>query len=101
MTELSLGNNNAYVDWLKSRGLPLFNTGDIWWRLYRKVLVPASTKPEPIELNERDGREILEKSGALLIRHFSATFDRPTDFWFVRCDQYAFDSLPGKLKTKI
>jgi hypothetical protein len=101
MTEPALGKPEDYLTWLKSQGVPLFNSGGTWWKLYRRVLVPASTRPEPVEIREQDGRDMLRRSGAYLVRHFSSTFEKPTDFWFVRCGQYDFDSLPGKLKTKI
>jgi hypothetical protein len=101
MREVAAANANEYVTWLKSQGYPLFDTGGTWWRLYRHGLVPASMKPEPVEVRERDGHDILQRSGALFLRYFSSTFEKPTNFWFVRCESYEFDALPGKLKTKI
>jgi hypothetical protein len=47
---------DAYIRWLKESDQPLFEIGGTFWRSYQKGLVPASLKPEPIELNSELAR---------------------------------------------
>src|SRR3954452_23889460 len=79
---------DPYVDWLERTEVPLFQSGGTWWRLYQSTcLLPVSLKPTPLRLQARDARDLLRRSGALFLRHFTTTFDRPTDFWYSQCTE--------------
>lgn len=93
--------SDPYTNWQKEHGLQLFEGGGIWWRLYRGILIPASVKPEPIRLASTDARALLKRSGAHLVRFFSETYKEPSAFWYVACDAYNFESLPGKMRKNI
>lgn len=94
---------DEYLAWLSRQNVPLLTAGGTVWRRYfsYSALVQASTKPEPVDLTRAEANEMLHKSGTQLLRYFSRTFEEPTQFWYVACDQYDFDGLPTKLKTKI
>jgi hypothetical protein len=91
----------AYVNWLKERNMPLFEMGGTYWRSYQKALIPASLKPEPIEISNEQGQELLEKSGALLLRYFSRTLKYPTSFWYSACSDYNINNLSQKVRGRI
>jgi hypothetical protein len=92
---------DAYVKWMRQRNLPLFQAGGTWWKHYRRCPVPASPKPEPIELTEPQARSVLRKSGAFFLRYFSRTVEEPTGFWYTACDRYDFDDLSHKTRNQI
>jgi hypothetical protein len=92
---------DTYVAWLKKENLPLFEAGGIWWEPYQRTLMPASVKPEPVQISTWQAKELLERSGALLLRYFTRTFKEPTDFWYGACDEYKFDKLSSKTRTGI
>jgi hypothetical protein len=92
---------DPYIAWLKVRCHPLFETAGTYWRPYHHALVPASLKPEPIELDSQQANELLEKSGTLFLRYFSRTYEQPTAFWYMACNEYDFKKLPHKVRTQI
>lgn len=92
---------DSYVAWLKKENSPLFEAGGTWWRPYHKALVPASVKPEPVEIGAREAKEVLKRSGTLFLRHFTRTFKEPTNFWHVTCNDYEFDKLSGSTRSKV
>ncbi len=92
---------DRYVSWLKDTKQTLFETAGTYWRLYQNALVPASLKPEPIELGAHQARELLDESGALFLRYFTRRYERPTAFWYMACNEYSFKNLPQKLRTRI
>ena len=94
---------DEYMAWLSRQNVPLISGGGTVWRRYFEysALVQASTKPEPVNISSAEAMDLLHTSGTQLLRYFSRTFDEPTQFWYVECDQYDFDGLPTKLKTKI
>jgi hypothetical protein len=92
---------DAYVAWMKEKNLPLYEAGGTWWEPYQKALVPAAVKPEPVEISARDAKEMLRKSGTLFLRHFTRTYQNPTDFWYVACDEYDFCKLSKKTRACI
>jgi hypothetical protein len=92
---------DPYVVWQNQQALPLFHAGGTWWRPYREVLVPASLKPEPTHLKPTEAQDLLRESRAYLLRFFTGTADKPTEFWYTLCDDYNFEKLPGKMRTKI
>jgi hypothetical protein len=65
------------------------------------VLIPASLQPRPVSLQSEDVRRLLRESRASLIRWFSRNSNEPAPYWYVLCNHYDFDSLPGKLRTQI
>jgi hypothetical protein len=92
---------DKYVAWLKKENSPLFEAGGTWWRPYHKALVQATAKPEPVEISDQEAKEVLKRSEALFLRHFTRTFTEPTDFWYVACDAYNFDKLSKKPRSYI
>ncbi|MGH9794584.1 MAG: GNAT family N-acetyltransferase [Candidatus Acidiferrales bacterium] len=93
---------DSYVTWLKnSTSIALFESGGVWWRPYHRALVPASPKPEPVALREREAQELLQESGMLFLRYFTRTFDEPTAFWYTVCREYGFDELSRDMRRKI
>jgi hypothetical protein len=92
---------DPYITWLNDSKHTLYKGADILWRPYQKALVPASLRPEPIELNADQARELLQDSGALLLRYFTRTSERPTDFWYTACSEYNFKNLVHKVRTQI
>jgi hypothetical protein len=92
---------DSYTNWLKNTKQTLFETGGTYWRLYQNALVPASLKPEPVELNAEQANELLGKSGALFLRYFTRTSETPTAFWYTACDGYSFEGLPRKVRSQI
>lgn len=92
---------DPYVAWLRSGKDTLFEAAGIYWRIYQRGLVPASVKPEPIELNEQQARRLLRKSGALFLRYFTRTCERPTAFWYMACNEYNFENLHRKQRSQI
>jgi hypothetical protein len=92
---------DPYILWQKEHNLPLFSAGGTWWRRYRDVLIPASGKPEPTPLESSEAQALLRESRTYLLRYFTQSSDTPTEFWHVLCDDYDFEKLPGKMRTKI
>ncbi len=92
---------DPYILWQKQHDLPLFSAGGTWWRRYRDILIPASGKPEPSHIENRVAQELLRESRTYLLRYFTQSSDTPTEFWHVLCDDYDFEKLPGKMRTKI
>lgn len=95
------GVSDSYTEWQRAHGSRLFQSGRTCWRLYRGILIPASVKPEPICLTTTDARALLKRSGAHLVRFFSEIRREPSAFWYVVCEAYSFESLTGKMRTKI
>ena len=94
--------SDPYVRWLGRRNRSaLFWGGATWWFPYHRCLVPASLKPQPVDLAEPEGTNLLEASRALLLRHFSRTFDKPTSFWYLACDRYDFEAVSRNTRSKI
>ncbi len=92
----------AYAEWLQREGTPVFHAAGTQWRLYfGRVLIPASLQPRPVSLQPEDARRLFRESRASMIRWFSRNSDERTSYWYVLCDRYDFDSLPGKLRTQI
>lgn len=92
---------DSYVRWLKETNQPVFDMGGAYWRLYQNALVPASLKPEPIQLDLKQAHELLAQSGAVLLRYFTRTVRYPTAFWYTACREYNFNSLPQKVRSSI
>jgi hypothetical protein len=92
---------DEYIAWLKNTNVPLFEAGNRVWMRYHRCLVPASLKPDPLRLSERDASDLLRQSGALFVRYFSRTFEQPTQFWYTMCNGYNPDSLSAKMRKQI
>ena len=65
------------------------------------MLIPASLKPQPADLQRAEARRLFRESGASLIRWFSRHSSQPTPYWHVVCDRYDFDSLSRKARNQI
>jgi hypothetical protein len=92
---------DAYTQWLKQGNEPIFEQNGVYWRAYGNGLVPASLKPEPVQLTRQQSQELLQRSGRLLVRYFSRLSDRPTNFWYTVCAEYDFRKLPQKLRSQV
>ena len=92
---------DSYIRWLQETNQALFQSAGIYWRVYNRALVPASLKPEPIDLTDRQAQDLLDRSGALFLRYFTRTIDHPTNFWYTACREYNFKNLPQKVRTNI
>ena len=92
---------DSYVKWLRETKQPLFEVDGTFWRPYQKALVPASLVPRPVALTTDQAHELLDRSGALMLRYFTRTYDTPTSFWYTACNDYSFDSLDGKIRYQI
>lgn len=89
---------DPYVSWLQKHGTPLFHGGCTWWRLYHRALVPAAVKPEPVHIAAQGANDLLRQSGALLLRYFTHTYQQPTQFWYIACNEYAIEKLSKKTR---
>ena len=92
---------DSYVQWLKETNQPVYEMGGAYWRLYQNALVPASLKPEPIQLDLKQARELLAQSGALFLRYFTRIVRYPTAFWYTACGEYNYSNLPQKVRASI
>jgi len=92
---------DSYIAWQKQQNIRLFECGNTSWRLYRGMLVPASLKPQPIQLDPSDARKLLAESRAHLARFYTRTSTAPTEFWYVECGEYDFEKLSPKLRKNI
>ena len=92
---------DSYVRWLQETRQPLFEMDGTYWRPYQKALVPASLVPRPVALAEDQAHALLDKSGALMLRYFTRTYDTPTAFWYTECRDYSFENLAGKIRYQI
>jgi hypothetical protein len=90
-----------YVDWLKAQNTPIYELGGTSWRKYQNALIPASVRPEPIQLSDAEAQELLKRSGALLIRYFTRTVEHPTSFWYSSCSQYNVANLSKKARASV
>jgi hypothetical protein len=92
---------DPYIAWLKNTNQPLFESAGTYWRIYQNALVPASLKPEPVQLSREQAQGLLEKSGALFLRYFTRTSEIPTAFWYTACNEYDNNNLPPKVRSHI
>lgn len=94
-------NNSNYVEWLKKQGVPLFEGGGIYWRLYQGVLVPAPATPCFIEIDSKEARALIKESGALFLRYESEPCEKETEWWIITCDSYNPEKLSSKIRNMI
>ncbi|MGH9740420.1 MAG: GNAT family N-acetyltransferase [Candidatus Acidiferrales bacterium] len=94
-------NLDPYIRWLQREKVPIFWRAGIGWRLYQRVLIPASLKPVSIDLELSTARNLLRESGASLIRWHTRTFDEPTSYWCILCERYDFEGLARKARNQI
>jgi len=92
---------DPYIAWLKNTNQTLFESAGTYWRIYQNALVPASLKPEPVQLSREQAQGLLEKSGALFLRYFTRTSEIPTAFWYTACNEYDNKNLPRKVRSHI
>lgn len=92
---------DEYVAWLKEKKLPVFEVAGTYWRSYHRALIPASLKPQPIVISEKQAQELLKRSGALLLRYFTRTVKYPTSFWYSSCSEYNLTNLSQKVRGRI
>lgn len=90
-----------YVAWLKEKRRPIYEMAGTYWRSYQRALIPASLKPEPIVISEKQAQALLRSSGALLLRYFTRTVKYPTSFWYSSCSEYNIKNLSQKVRGRI
>jgi hypothetical protein len=64
---------DRYIQWLKETNHPVYEMAGTYWWKYQNTLVPACLKPEPIQLDLKQARELLAQSGAPFLRYFTRT----------------------------
>lgn len=92
---------SAYIAWLQSKRVPLFEGAGTYWTLYQGALVPATPAPTYLELSRDEAHELIRISGAWLIRYSSRPSDCQTSWWYVVCDQYDPDRHSAKTRQNI
>ena len=92
---------DGYVSWLRNTNQTVFEMAGTSWRPYQQGLIPASLKPQPIELSAEQEEELLHKSGALFLRYFTRTLETPTPFWYTACYEYDPNNLTRKTRTQV
>jgi len=92
---------DTYIAWQKQHHVPLFESAGVWWWVYKGILVPASLKPQPVQVDRSAARRVLAQSGAHLARFFSRTSTGPTEFWYVECREYDLEKLSPKLRKHV
>lgn len=93
--------NSRYVEWLQWQGVPLFEAGNMYWRLYQGALVPAPATPCFVELSRDDAKSLLKNSGAMFIRYASDPCEKSTEWWYIVCDKYETKNLSSKTRQNI
>ena len=93
--------SSGYINWLKTRGVRLFDRGGISWKLYRGSLVPASVAPCFVELDGNEAGQLLKESGAFLLRYTSDPCENQTEWWYVMCDSFETGRLSSKMRNQI
>lgn len=92
---------DLYISWLQEIRASLFPLGGMWWRPYHRALVPAALNPKPVHVSETEAQQTLRRSRCLFLRHFTRTFECPTEFWYVACREYDFDKLSANTRSKL
>lgn len=87
--------NSPYIAWLQEQGVPLYKSQGSYWKLYNRALIPASIAPWFINLEEKQGKALLQESGAWFLRYSSDPCEKETEWWYVVCDSYD----PAKLSS--
>jgi hypothetical protein len=93
--------STPYVDWLRRRGVPVFEGAGTTWRLYHGALVPTAAGPFFVEVTAKLARNLLAESGAWLVRFSSDPSSTPTEWWFIVCDRYDPAGLSANTRSKI
>lgn len=75
---------------------------NIRWHVYHGALIPKSSPHTEINLTEKEAKEVLLASKALLIR-YTNEWDRPSgSFWYLIKDNFGgFEELSSKYRTQI
>lgn len=90
-----------YADYLQQTGIPLFDGAGIYWRIYRKALIPAPHIPTFVNVNVATSRRLLAESKAPLMRWSSHPSDQETSWWWMVCDEYELSQFSSKIRNQI
>jgi len=100
-TPVGSSDRDAYISWLQTTNQPVFEMANTYWRPYQHGLIPASLKPEPVEISCEQEQELLHNPGVLFLRYFTQTFATPTPFWYTVCYEYCLQDLARKTRIQI
>ncbi len=90
-----------YIEWLQSRGVSLLYGAGIYWRPYKKALLPATISPCFLDMDEREAGSLLRESKCLFVRYESPAPPEPTEWWYIVCDSYDTAQLSSKARNQI
>jgi hypothetical protein len=94
--------NTTYIEYLRSRGVPLFEAGGTYWIMKSGgILVPAQAAPCFVELGEDEAKALLRKSGAYLLYYSSVPCEKETAYWWIICDRFDPGKLSSNTRSKI
>lgn len=92
----------SYAEWLeRTSAHSLYASSEEWWRIYQKALIPASLAPRTSNISPDEAQDLLERSGAWLIRYVSRSFAEPAGFWWVECNRYDAGTPSKKARNQI
>jgi hypothetical protein len=96
---------SPYGDWLRERGVPVFEAAGIEWRVYHSALVPIEDVPRPVDAAASEMRALLDRSGAWLVRYPGRLVDGetgPDPWYYVVCDQYVpLEKLARHVRARV
>lgn len=93
--------NSLYIKWLKKEGVPLFEGGGVYWRLYQGALIPALESYNSIELSKDEANSLLRQSRAWFLRYSSDLCEEETEWWYLICDRYDPQTISSKTRETI
>jgi hypothetical protein len=76
----------TWAEWLRGRGVRLWEIDGVPWMLYRHALIPAAVAPLYLTPPPRALAAALRRSGAWLARFSSAPLSEEAPWWYVVCD---------------
>lgn len=93
--------NRRFAEYLRSRGIPVFEAGGIYWRAFNGILAPVPSAPCYAKLSHDEAKNLLKRSGAYLLRYSSDPCECETEWWYIVCDSYNQDRLNSKVRNQI
>jgi hypothetical protein len=91
----------TYADWLRARGIRLYDVDGIPWMIYRRALIPAVVAPLFVSPPARALAVALRRSGGWLARFSTAPVTQPSPWWYVVCDAYDPARLSANVRSKV
>jgi hypothetical protein len=91
----------TWAEWLRSRGVRIWDIDGVPWMLYRRALIPATVAPLYLTPSPRALARTLRHSGAWLARFTSAPLMKPGPWWYVVCDAYEPERLSANARSQV